>query len=174
MTVATATAGRPEIQAALVLLAGLGLTPAGLDVAAAETRRPVPTFTEYVPKVKEAVTSGTLKTYGTYWHRLVERWPDKRLTEPTTLDLITLGKKIRSGRVVRRNGRGGAGAEENYVAAIRCLYKFAVNDGVITEAESAAARVAKPKRTASTRSALPDDRSTAHPWLLGPLAPRRV
>ncbi|MEU7925054.1 site-specific integrase [Micromonospora sp. NPDC049107] len=160
MTGATATSGRPEIQAALVLLAGLGLTPADLDVAAAESRPPVPTFTEYVPKVKEAVTPGTLKTYGTYWDRLVETWPGKRLTEPTTLDLISLGKKIRSGRVVRRNGRGGAGAEENYVAAIRCLYKFAVNDGVITQAENAAARVTKPKRTASTRSALPDDRLT--------------
>lgn len=160
MTAVIATGGRPEVQAALVLLAGLGLTPADLTAEASASRPPVPSFAEYVPKVKDAVTAGTLKTYGSYWDRLVEKWPDKLLTEPSTLDLIALGKKIRESRVVRRNGTGGGGSEENYVAAIRCLFKFAVNDGVITEAENAAARVPKPKRTASTRSALPDDRLT--------------
>jgi integrase/recombinase XerC len=155
---AAAPAGRPEIQAALVLLAGLGLTPADLDVAAEANRLPVPTFSEYVPKAKAAVTPGTLKTYGTYWDRLVQEWPDRRLNEPSALELTTLGKKIRANRVIRRNGRGGTSAEENYVAAIRCLYKFAVADKVLTDAENAAARVSKPKRAASNRGALPDER----------------
>lgn len=158
MSTPVTAAGRSQIEAALILLAGLGLTPADLDIAAVSHRRPVPTFAEYVPKAKAAVGAGTLKTYGTYWDRLVQEWPQRLLTEPTTLELTGLGKKIRSGRLIRRNGRGGAGAEENYVAAIRCLYRFAVDDGVLSQAENTAARVTKPKRAASTRSALPDDR----------------
>jgi integrase/recombinase XerC len=152
------TNARPEIGAALVLLAKLGLTVADLDSAVTANRPPVPTFEEFVPLVKQAVTAGTLKTYGSYWDRLVEHWPKRRLTEPAPLEITTLGKQIRANRVIRRNGRGGAGAEENYVAAVRCLYRHAVNNGLISDAENPAAKVAKPRRTASTRRALPDDR----------------
>jgi len=45
------------------------------------------------------------------------------LDEPGPLDIERLGKQLRAARVIRRNGRGGAGAEENYVAAMRCLYR---------------------------------------------------
>jgi integrase/recombinase XerC len=72
--------------------------------------------------------------------------------------MTTGGKRIRAARVIRRNGRSGAGAEENYVAAMRCLYRRAVDSGYLTQAENPAARVAKPRRQASTRRALPDAR----------------
>jgi integrase/recombinase XerC len=44
------------------------------------------------------------------------------------------------------------------VAALRCLYKRAVDDGLITEADNPAQKVAKPRRLPTTRRALPDTR----------------
>ena len=60
--------------------------------------------------------------------------------------------------VARRNARGGRSAEEHLVAALRCLYARAVDDGLITEAGNPARKVAKPRRLPSTRRAVPDTR----------------
>jgi integrase/recombinase XerC len=158
MSIDMSTGGRPEVDAALVLLAKLGLSPDDLIAGAAANRPPVPTFAEFVPQVAAATSAGTLKAYGTYWNRVVEQWGSRRLTEPGPLEIEQLAKKLRAGRVIRRNGRGGSGAEENYIAAMRCLYRRAVADGLLTEAENPAAKVAKPRRQANTRRALPDTR----------------
>jgi integrase/recombinase XerC len=53
---------------------------------------------------------------------------------------------------------GAGGAAEHTVAALRCVYKHAVADGILTEAENPAARVPKPRRLRSTRTALADGR----------------
>ena len=60
--------------------------------------------------------------------------------------------------VARRNARGGRSAQEHLVAALRCLYQRAVEDGLITEADNPARKVAKPRRLPSTRRAVPDTR----------------
>src|ERR1019366_4376416 len=60
--------------------------------------------------------------------------------------------------VARRNPRGGRSAEEHLVAALRCLYRRAVDDGLIGEADNPARKVAKPRRLPTTRRALPDTR----------------
>jgi hypothetical protein len=60
--------------------------------------------------------------------------------------------------VLRRNARGGRSAEEHLVAALRCLYQRAVDDGLINEADNPARKVAKPRRLPSTRRAVPDTR----------------
>src|SRR5689334_18009673 len=93
--------GRPEVDAALVLLAKLGVTPADLMAGSAAARPPAPTFAEFVPQVVEATSAGTLKAYGSYWNRVVEEWGTRRLTEPTSLEIEQLGKRLRSGRVIR-------------------------------------------------------------------------
>ena len=129
MTTQNMTSGRPEVDAALVLLAKLGVSPADLIAGAAAARPPVPTFAEFIPQVVAATTAGTLKAYGPYWKRIGEHWASRRLDEPGPLEIERLGKQLRAGRVIRRNGRGGAGAEENYVAAMRCLYRRAVDIG---------------------------------------------
>lgn len=152
------TGGRPEVDAALVLLAKLGVTAADLIAGAAATHPVVPTFAEFVPQVAATVTPGTLKAYGSYWNRVVQEWGTRRLDEPNPLQIERLGKQIRAERVIRRNGRGGAGAEENYVAAMRCLYRRAVDNGYLTGMQNPAAKVAKPRRQASTRRALPEAR----------------
>ena len=60
--------------------------------------------------------------------------------------------------VRRRNARGGRSAQEHLVAALRCLYQRAVDDGLITQADNPARKVAKPRRLPTTRRALPDTR----------------
>jgi integrase/recombinase XerC len=60
--------------------------------------------------------------------------------------------------VARRNARGGRSAQEHLVAALRCLYQGAVDDGLIAEADNPTRKVAKPRRLPSTRRSVPDTR----------------
>jgi hypothetical protein len=152
------TSGRAEVDAALLLLSRLGVTPEDLIAGAAGVRKQVPTFADYVPQVAAATSPGTLKAYGSYWNKVVEHWGSRQLTEPSPLEIQQLGKQLRAARTIRRNGRGGASAEENYVAAMRCLYRRAVADGFLSDAENPAAKVTKPRRQPNTRRAMPDAR----------------
>jgi integrase/recombinase XerC len=72
-------------------------------------------------------------------------------------DRITLPKQKRL-VVTRKNSRGGRSATEHLIAAIRCLYRHAVADNVIPEFDNPAQRIAKPRRQASTRRAIPEAR----------------
>ncbi len=145
------------VEAALVLLERMGLSPA--DLTAVSRERPAaPTFAEYVPVVSAAVTPGTRRAYGSYWNRVVEHWGGRRLDEPTPSDIRQLMTYVKTHVVARRNARGGRSAEEHLVAALRCLYRRAVDDGLICEADNPARKVAKPRRLPSTRRAVPDTR----------------
>ncbi len=64
MTAANPEASRQAVvEAALVLLERMGLTPADL-AAVPQDRKPVLTFAEYVPVVSAAVSAGTRRAYG--------------------------------------------------------------------------------------------------------------
>jgi integrase len=63
-----------------------------------------------------------------------------------------------AGVMIARRDPGGRGAAEHLIAALRCMYKYAVADGILTERENPAARVPKPRRLQSTRRALPEGR----------------
>ncbi len=145
------------VEAALVVLERMGLTPADL-AAVPRHRQPVPTFAEYVPIVSAAVSAGTRRAYGSYWNRVVEQWGARRLDEPTPSEIRQLMAYVKTHVVARRNARGGRSAQEHLVAALRCLYQRAVDDGLIGEAENPARKVAKPRRLPTTRRALPDTR----------------
>src|SRR5580692_5015396 len=145
------------VEAALVLLERMGLSPADL-AAVPQARKPVPTFTEYVPVVSAAVSAGTRRAYGSYWNRVLEHWGGRRLDEPTPSEIRQLMAFVKAHVVARRNARGGRSAEEHLVAALRCLYQRAVDDGLIAEADNPARKVAKPRRLPSTRSAIADTR----------------
>jgi len=157
------TAANPEasrqavVEAALVLLERMGLTPADLAVTS-HPRPEVPTFAEYVPVVAAAVSTGTRRAYGSYWNRVIEHWGGRRLDEPTPSEIRQLMAYVKTHVVARRNARGGRSAEEHLVAALRCLYQRAVDDGLIAEADNPARKVAKPRRLPTTRRALPDTR----------------
>jgi integrase len=60
--------------------------------------------------------------------------------------------------VVRRNARGGRSAAEHLIAALRCIYRHADNDGHIKAVDNPALKVAKPRRLPSARRAVPDTR----------------
>jgi integrase len=150
-------ASRPEVAAALLVLERMGLSPADL-LAAPAARAAVPTFAEYVPVVSAAVSAGARRAYGSYWNRVVEQWGDRRLDEPTPSEIRLLMAHVRAHVVARRNARGGRSAAEHLIAALRCLYRHAQDDGLITEAGNPARKVAKPRRLPSTRRAIPDGR----------------
>jgi integrase/recombinase XerC len=148
---------RAAVEAALLVLEKMGLSPSDLTAVPRE-RRDVPTFAGYVPVVSAAVTAGTRRAYGSYWNRVVEHWGGRRLDEPTPSEIRQLMKLVKAGVVVRRNGRGGRSAEEHLVAALCCLYRHATDDGLIVEADNPARKAGKPRRLPSTRRAVPDAR----------------
>jgi hypothetical protein len=131
------------VDAALLVLKSMGLS---LEDLTAATRQPlpVPTFAEYVPVVSAAATDGTRRAYGTYWNRITEQWGGRRLDEPTPSEVRQLMKLVKARAVQRRNGRGGRSAEEHLVAALRCLYRHAEDDGLIDEKDNPARKLAKP------------------------------
>ena len=140
-----------------MLLERMGLTPADLATVP-QSHKPVPTFAEYIPVVSAVVSTGTRRAYGSYWNRIIEHWGSRRLDEPTPLEIRQLMAYVKTHVMARRNARGGRSAEEHLVAALRCLYKRAVDDGLIGEADNPARKVAKPRRLPTTRRALPDAR----------------
>ena len=145
------------VDAALLMLRQMGLSPGDL-VTAPRDRPPVPTFAEYVPVVSAAVTAGTRRAYGSYWNRIIGHWGERRLDEPTPSEIRQLMSYVKTHVVARRNARGGRSATEHLVAALRCLYKHAEDDGLITPGENPARKVDKPRRLPSTRRAVTDDR----------------
>jgi integrase/recombinase XerC len=160
MTLHTAASSAPtaaDLDAARLLLSRLGVSPADL-LAAASDRTPAPTFAEYIPIVEAAVSGGARRVYGTYWNRITEHWGTRRLDEPTPSEILQLAEHIKAHVVARRNARGGRGATEHFIAALRCLYRHAENDGHIPAGDNPALRVAKPRRLPSTRCAVPDTR----------------
>ena len=66
---AAAASQHAAVEAALVLLERMGLSPA--DLVAAPRNQRVPTFAEYVPVVSAAVSAGTRRAYSSYWNRIV-------------------------------------------------------------------------------------------------------
>jgi integrase/recombinase XerC len=145
-----AASQQASVDAALLVLKSMGLSLD--DLSAAPSNRPtVPTFAEYVPVVRATVTPGTLKTYGSYWNRVVEQWGERHLDEPTASEIEKLVAYVKANALVRRNSRGGRSAAENCVGALRCLYKHA-------EKDNPARKVDKPRRLPSTRRAIADTR----------------
>lgn len=146
-----------DIEAARLVLARLGISPEQL-LGAPTDNGPVPTIRDYISRVSDAVPAGTRRVYDTYWRRIVEVWGDRRVNEPTPLQIKQLAEQVKLQVVVRKNSRGGRTAAEHLIAALRCMYRHAIADGLISEGDNPATRVAKPRRLASTRRALPDTR----------------
>src|ERR1700761_4760329 len=149
--------GQAVVDAALLVLERMGLTPADL-LAAPKTRPAAPTFAEYIPVVSALVSDGCRRAYGSYWNRVVDQWGSRRIDEPTPSEIRQLVRHVRATVVPRRNSRGGHSAAEHLIAALRCLYKHAEEDGLIDPADNPARKVEKPRRLPSTRRAVADTR----------------
>jgi integrase/recombinase XerC len=150
-------AGAAEVDAARLLLSRLGVTAEEL-LTATPGRSPAPTFAAYVPIVSAAVGPGARRVYGSYWNRTVAKWGERRLDELAPSEIRQMLEHTKTHVVARRNARGGRGAAEHLLAALRCLYRHAEDDSLIAPADNPARRVAKPRRLPSTRRAVPDDR----------------
>ncbi|WP_307797904.1 tyrosine-type recombinase/integrase [Actinoplanes flavus] len=149
---------KPEVlEAARTLLDQMGITAEDL-LQTAGARPHVPTFGEYVAVVLAAIGAGAARTYGNYLRKVVDRWGDRRLDEVTPTEVETLMRQVQAEAVQRRNFRGGAGSGEHLITALRCVYRRAVADRLIADADDPAKKVAKPRRPASQRIAIPDER----------------
>lgn len=147
-----------DLEAARLLLSRLGVDPADLvTTTATDTgpeRRPVPTIREWIPVVATLVSATTASSYGSYWNKAETAWGDRRMDDITASEIKAMSETVRKNAVVRRNSRGGRNAAENFIAAIRCLYKHLENDGRLDQHRNPARRVTKPRRNPSTRRAL--------------------
>jgi integrase/recombinase XerC len=155
------TATTQDLDAARLLLWRLGVDPADLiGHAPADNaeRPPMPTLGEWIPVVAGLVSPSTASSYGSYWKKAEARWGERPMDTITATELKAMAEHVRSTARVRRNSRGGRNAAENFIAAMRCLYKHLVNDGRLDERANPAMRVTKPRRNASTRRALAANR----------------
>lgn len=159
------TEHRDALTHLLALAETLGVTADELAAAAASplsaNGRTVPTVAEFLPAVEAATTEGARKTYATYWQRLAETYGDRRVDDISSTDLKALVRSVQSAAVKRANARGGVGAAENCVAAMRAFWACAVADGFVKEDPTTPERLPKPKRPASRRRALTDDEISA-------------
>ena len=133
----SAAPGQAVVDAAMLVLERMGLTPA--DLLATPAARPAaPTFAEYIPVVSALVSDGCRKAYGSYWNRVTGQWGSRGIDEPTPSEIRQLVQHVRANVVPRRNSRGGRSAAEHLIAALRCLYKHAEEDGLIDPADNPA------------------------------------
>ena len=153
----SAAPGQAVVDAAMLVLERMGLTPADLLTAPA-ARPAAPTFAGYIPVVSALVSDGCRKAYGSYWNRVTDQWGDRGIDEPTPSEIRQLVQYVRANVVPRRNSRGGRSAAEHLIAALRCMYKHAEEDGLIDPADNPARKVDKPRRLPSTRRAVADKR----------------
>jgi integrase len=136
----------------------MGITPEQLIAAQPAEGKDMPTFREYVERIAEAVPIDTRRAYDTYWRRIVDAWGNRRIDEPTPLEIGRLCETLKGHVITRKNSRGGRSATEHLISALRCLYRHAVADGLIPEADNPAMRVVKPRRLPSNRRAIPEAR----------------
>ncbi|WP_307834297.1 tyrosine-type recombinase/integrase [Paractinoplanes lichenicola] len=155
----TATNSKPEVlQAARLLLQQMGVSPADLLTAPANTGSGMPSFRDYVPVVMAAVSPASQRMYGTYLNKAIDLWGDRGIDQILPSEIEAAMRHVQAHALKRRNSRGGRSASEHFIAGLRSLYKRAVADGLIAEGDNPARKVAKPRRLASTRTALPYER----------------
>ncbi|MEV2225446.1 site-specific integrase [Nocardia vinacea] len=151
-THATAT----DIATAQALLERLGVSLD--DLVTNRSPRQTPTFAQYIPTVYAAMHAGrTRDNYHTYWKKLLRVWPERHIDEPTVSELKQFIEMVRNERLVRRTDRGGHGVARQAVDAVRCLYQHAADDNLIAAQTNPAAKLTRPTRLPTRRSAVSND-----------------
>ncbi|MGY2126380.1 tyrosine-type recombinase/integrase [Nocardia gipuzkoensis] len=141
------------LAAARLLLTQMGISPADL----VHPGTTVPTFAEVIPKVRARLSPGTLRTYDTHFTHLLTHWAERRLDEPEKAEFEDMARRIQAEARTNRASRGGTGAAENFVSALRCVYRFAEDSGWIRPVDNPARRIARPTRRPSHRYAIPSN-----------------
>ena len=145
--------GQAVVDAAMLVLERMGLTPADLLAAPAARppARPSPSTSRSCRPWSATAAAGHTARTGTGWPA---QWGSRRIDEPTPSEIRQLVQHVRAHVVPRRNSRGGRSAAEHLIAALRCLYKHAEEDSLINPADNPARKVEKPRRLPSTRRAV--------------------
>lgn len=138
-----------ELNAARLLLDKLGIQPQQLIP---RPRQQTPTIDAYIPIVAAAVPRGARTTYQPYWNQATVLWAGRRLDDIHASDIGHFTEHVRSHATQRRNTRDGRSAAEHAIAALRCLYRHAIADQLLTT--NPAAHITKPRRLTPTRTAL--------------------
>ncbi|GAB3395028.1 tyrosine-type recombinase/integrase [Amycolatopsis echigonensis] len=141
------------IAAAKTLIATMGLSPADLAEATSAALTTA-TFAEYVPKALKAATPSSARTWRIYLNILADEWPDRRLDEPTPIEIANLVIKVQERSILRKASRGGHGARANFIDAVRFLYRCALADKVLAPTDSPLPNVRRPPKRKSLRRAL--------------------
>ncbi|MFE9751461.1 tyrosine-type recombinase/integrase [Saccharothrix saharensis] len=149
---AVSRVGRGDVTVALRVLQRMNLTPE--DLVAAVAARTVPTFTELVPEVVEAMPAGSRRAYGSYVNKMTALWGSRRLDEVDPHDVRRFLSYVRETAQVRRSGVGGTGAERHAYHALSFVYRYAVDHELISVRQNVMRLVTAPAMGESRRYAL--------------------
>ncbi|MFD3596437.1 tyrosine-type recombinase/integrase [Nocardia sp. NPDC058640] len=150
------TTNSETVAAARVLLTQMGISPA--DLVTPHTA--VPVFSEIVPTVRDRLGAGTRRTYGTHLDRLEREWGHRHLDDVSTSELDDMAIHVRATSRVNRASRGGNTAAQHFIAAVRCVYRYAEDQGWIRPSDNPARRASMPTRRPSRRFAIPANQLT--------------
>ncbi|MEV6646893.1 tyrosine-type recombinase/integrase [Amycolatopsis sp. NPDC051371] len=143
---------RAVAAAAEIVLAKLGLS---LDqIAGLSKTRVMPTFAEYVPQVAKTMPESSSKTWRYYWQVLVDEWGDRPIDEPRASEINQLANLVQQRAAAKPQSSTGRGARSLFIDAVKCLYRCAAGDKLITLAESPVAAIKNVKHRSTSRRAL--------------------
>jgi hypothetical protein len=77
----------------------MGLTLADLTAIDAGTATPMPTFAEYIPRIRSAVPESTVANYNSDWRIIENRWSNRALDVPaaTEIEYLVHAHRARAG-----------------------------------------------------------------------------
>lgn len=155
------TADPADVEAVLLLMRRMGVRPEDLRVEPGPGAEPdppsassVPTFADIVPKAAAEAPAPSRRIYGPYWDRIVLHWGDRRIDQPTAADVRWLFEWVRETRLKRRNSNGGHGAVLHTYHALQIVYRYCVNEQLLTPRQNVMTRVRRPPKPPSTRHAI--------------------
>lgn len=115
-------------------------------------RSGVPTLAGHVAAIEPTFTPATAATYRPYWRLAVAQYGDWRLTELGINELHAVVEAATARARSSRAGSTGQASRETCIAALRALYRRAVDAGTVTT--NPAASLTKPRRPRPRRRAL--------------------
>lgn len=144
-----------QLRARIVLeeARALGIDLDDLVAAATGEDRPI-TVAAWIDEIAPTFGGSTARTYRPYWRLLAAMHGDRALAELTTIELAAVVDAAGERAKARRPDSPGRSSRESCVAALRALYRRAVDAGHASTDPAAALR--KPRRSTSRRRALDD------------------
>lgn len=148
-----------QLRARIVLeeARALGIDLDDLVAAATGEHRPI-TVAAWIDQIAPTFGGSTARTYRPYWRLFAAMHGDRALAELTTMDLAAVVDAAGERAKAHRPDSPGRSSRESCVAALRALYRRAVDAGHATTDPAAALR--KPRRSTSRRRALDDGELT--------------